>query len=261
MKTYEIVRADPSGNVTVFVLTDVEREDRPALAAKIMALPELKADQVAFVCPQPDCLDGAFEMMAGEFCGNASRAYGLLLARQKCETGRLHKTLRVSGCDKPITVTVDTERATAEAEMPLPQLVLPVDDGIVKGVLVHLGGIAHLVVEDVTPSASYFAKVQYVFNSIKPVEAYGICFVKGNTLTPLIRVPATNTLVFEGSCGSGALAAAVAMSRGNGNGRYGYRLVQPAGVVETNVTLHGGHVVEASIGGDVRLDDPVTITL
>ena len=43
-----ILRADPAGNITVFVLDPVERAQRAAIAARIMAIPSLKAEQVAF---------------------------------------------------------------------------------------------------------------------------------------------------------------------------------------------------------------------
>ena len=40
-----ILRADPAGNITVFVLDPVEKAQRAAIAEKIMAIPELKAEQ------------------------------------------------------------------------------------------------------------------------------------------------------------------------------------------------------------------------
>ena len=41
-----ILRADPAGNITVFVLDPVEKAQRAAIAEKIMAIPALKAEQV-----------------------------------------------------------------------------------------------------------------------------------------------------------------------------------------------------------------------
>ena len=46
------------------------------------------------------------------------------------------------------------------------------------------------------------------------LEAYGVCFIEGERMTPLVKVPEAGTLVFEGSCGSGTLASAIALSRG-----------------------------------------------
>ena len=46
-----ILRADPAGNITIFVLDQVEKAQRAAIAEKIMAIPALKAEQVGYACP------------------------------------------------------------------------------------------------------------------------------------------------------------------------------------------------------------------
>ena len=73
------IPADPAGNLTGLVLTPVAREVRPALAAQLMARCPEGFEQIAFV--DEDSLTGPLprmEMMGGEFCGNASRAFGWL---------------------------------------------------------------------------------------------------------------------------------------------------------------------------------------
>lgn len=41
-----VLRADPAGNITLFVLDPIERERRAALAAELMRrLPDMKIDQ------------------------------------------------------------------------------------------------------------------------------------------------------------------------------------------------------------------------
>ena len=72
-----VLRADPAGNITLYVLDPIERERRAALAAELMRrLPDMKIDQVGFACSADADTDGRMEMMGGEFCGNATRAYG-----------------------------------------------------------------------------------------------------------------------------------------------------------------------------------------
>lgn len=122
MRKLRVVRADPAGNITLFVLTPVGKAECAAVATQLMAIRELQAEQVGFIFP-----NGHMEMEAGEFCGNASRAYGFLLAKQQGLAGCRSMQLSVSGCDHPITVTVDMDAGTAEAEMPLPKFVRPVD--------------------------------------------------------------------------------------------------------------------------------------
>ena len=100
-----VLRADPAGNITLFVLDPIERERRAALAAELMRrLPDMKIDQVGFACPADADTDGRMEMMGGEFCGNATRAYAMYVARQR--GGLSEVRLRVSGCDHIVTAAV-----------------------------------------------------------------------------------------------------------------------------------------------------------
>ena len=76
-----VLRADPAGNITLFVLSRVEKKDYATVAKRLMEHTELAVEQVGFIH------DGRMDMEAGEFCGNASRAYGMLVAREKGVTG------------------------------------------------------------------------------------------------------------------------------------------------------------------------------
>lgn len=254
-----VLRADPAGNITLFVLDPVPKGDRAGIAARLMALPGTDTEQVGFVCPPLQGGAGRMEMAGGEFCGNATRAFGMLTARQ---LGGVSQVLvEVSGCVAPVTVDVDLSAGTARAQMPLPRAVNCVRADGHPGVLVDLGGIAHLVVEDVLPSQAFFERVEPVFRDIPGLEAYGVIFLDGRkgTMTPLVKVPAAGTLVWEGSCGSGTLAAAVAQSQSDGSFVRAY--VQPAGIVEACVVRRDGEMVSAWIGGPVTLDAPREIEI
>ena len=87
----ELVMADPAGNRTALVLSPVPPEGRGPLAARLMALPELHAEQVGFVLPPS--AGGLFrlEMMGGEFCGNAARSFGLYLAGSQGRSGEMFR--------------------------------------------------------------------------------------------------------------------------------------------------------------------------
>ena len=255
-----ILRADPAGNITVYVLDEVDRAKRAEVAAKIMEIEELKCEQVGFVYPTQEGGDGRMEMMGGEFCGNATRAFGLLVAKQMGGAKQVH--IETSGCDHIVTVDTDLEAGTSRAEMPTPQSVTQVKVDDTPGILVHLGGIAHLIVENVEPTEEFFAKAEeQVLNALNPIDAYGVIYldtVKG-TMTPLVKVVEPNTLVWEGSCGSGSLAAAVAQSQDAGDGEFARDYVQPAGIVRATVVRENGKVVAAYIGGPVGLDEPTTV--
>lgn len=260
----EVIRANPAGNITLFVKTPVEKADRAPFAEKLLAMEEFAAEQVGYYCPADEGYDGHMEMAGGEFCGNASRAYGFLTAREKGLEGKVHLTLDVSGSDVPVGVDVDTDEGTARASMPLPLFVRQDEAGGEEGILVHLGGIAHFVVTDVEPTEEFFNKAESeIFEELMPIDAYGVMFLDSETgrLTPLVKVPAANSLYWEGSCGSGSLATVIADTEGMPDGSYAIDLVQPAGTVRAEVTREGGNVTEAYIGGSVSVDPPVMVEI
>ncbi len=260
----EVIRANPAGNITLFVKTPVEKAIRGSLAEKLLAIEEFAAEQVGYYCEPGEGFDGHMEMAGGEFCGNASRAYGFLMAQEKGLTGKVHLTLDVSGSDVPVEVDADMDEGTARASMPLPRFVKPAEAGGTPGVLVHLGGIAHFVVEDIEPTEEFFDKAEAeIFKDMKELDAYGVMFTDSETgrLTPLVKVPAANSLYWEGSCGSGSLATAIAGTEGMPDGDYAMDLVQPAGTVRAEVTREGGKVKKAFIGGNISIDEPKYIEI
>ena len=255
-----VQRADPAGNITLFVLDPVPKGDRAGISTCLMS--RLSAEQVGFVCPPCQGGDGRLEMMAGEFCGNATRAFGMLTAQKRGITqGRL--LIETSGCPHPVQVSVDLKAGSAQAQMPLPRGMGRTEVDGRLGTLVDLGGIAHFVVEDVPPSRSFFERAEPLFRDIPDLDAYGVIFLNPaeHTMTPLVKVPATNTLVWEGSCGSGSLAAALAQSQDAPDGPFVRTYTQPAGVISVTVIRRDGEEVFASIGGPVILDPPVEVQL
>ncbi len=261
MATYQILRADPAGNITLFVMDQVEKTKRPALSARLMGIPELAAEQVGFYCTPAQGGDGRMEMMGGEFCGNATRAFGMLIAKEMGKSGRVN--IETSGCEAPVCVDVDLEKGTSRSQMPLPLFAREMSTSQGKGTLVHLGGIAHLVVKGVEPSLSFFAEVESVFEEFPDLDAYGVIFLddQKGTMTPLVKVPAAGSLVWEGSCGSGSLAAAVSESEEINEGVFEKEYIQPAGTVRATVEKEGGQVVATYIGGPVSLGEIISVTL
>ena len=172
----KVLRADPAGNITLFVLSPVEKEYRAALAEKLMALERFKAEQVGYCCAIEDGVDGHMEMSGGEFCGNATRAYGMLTAKNSGLCGKAHLTLRVSGCEHPVGVDVDMDNQTARSEMPLPVFVRREAVGAVEGTLVHLGGIAHFVVKNVPPSLAFLNRPSKCSSPWTALTPTALCF-------------------------------------------------------------------------------------
>ena len=202
-------------------------------------------------------------MAGGEFCGNATRAFAMVLQQEYGVASPSSMLLEVSGCSHLVHAFSDLSAGTAEAEMPLPRSIRKLTVGGQEGVLVDLEGIAHLVVENVEPSLEFFQSVEPVFQGIPDLEAYGVMFLEraSSRITPLVKVPSAHTLVWEGSCGSGSVATAVACSMGAPDGQYAQSLVQPAGVIRVKLNLDQGQVTQVSIGGPVTLDAPVSVTI
>ena len=99
-----------------------------------------------------------------------------------------------------------------------------------------------------------------MFASLGALDAYGVIFLDGTNLTPLVKVPAVNSLVWEGSCGSGSLAAAIAQSAGM-DGVFERDYIQPAGTIRVTVERRGGEVTSAYIGGRVTLDEAIEVEI
>lgn len=169
----------------------------------------------------------------------------------------------MSGCDHAVTAQVDLKSGTARAEMPCPRSVKRVTVNGHEGTLVDLTGIAHFVVEGVEPSEGFFRAAESIFSGIAGLDACGVIFLDAEkrSMTPLVKVIETDSLVWEGSCGSGSVACAVAQSERMENGGFSCEYRQPAGTVRASVERQGGNVIAASIGGEVTLDEPMRITL
>ncbi len=256
-----VLRADPAGNITLFVLDPVPSPLRPTVTAQLLSDPALRAEQVAYCCPPEQGGHGRIEMAGGEFCGNATRAYAMLLAQKLGADAPSSLLLEVSGCAGLIAASARLADGTAQAEMPLPRNVRRLSLDGIPATFVDLPGIAHLVVENIPPSLDFYRRWKHVFPDSP--EACGIMFLEenGRRMTPLVEVPAAGSLVWEGSCGSGSLAAATALCLSSPDGPYSLELLQPSGVIQVALTIRQDSVSRAAIGGPVRLDPPVTVEI
>ena len=257
-----VLLANPSGNVTLFVLDPVPARQRAQTAAQLMErLPDWGIEQVGFFCPPVNGGEGRLEMAGGEFCGNAARAFGMLLAKLGGMRGPTQMRVEVSGCPDCVSVESDVSRGVADAEMPLPLFTRPVDLPQLHGTLVHLGGIAHLVLPDTKPEENLLHLAKPLFRSYPELSAYGLVFQSGPYLTPLVRVPEAGTMVWEGSCGSGTVAAAIVESLHSPQERFTRDYIHPAGIIRATVCREGEELRWCKIGGEVLLGSPEYVEL
>ncbi len=254
-KKIDIIVANPSGNITIFVKTPVPRSEYQPVAAQLLAMDEFAAEQVAFILPQTpgseSGVDGAMEMCGLEFCGNASRSFALMLAQEAGETGITKKTVQVSGCTEPLTVELDMESQRAKIRMPDPLSC----EKKQECTIVDFGGILHIIVEDLPPEKEIFEMMhRRIYDQMNP-PAMGVMFWDSaeKKLTPVVYVKDVDTTYFEGSCGSGTTALAAAFSLGKPDGTYSWTVPQPAGTIDATAVVKDGRAAELYIESPVEI--------
>lgn len=245
--------ADPAGNITAFVMNPVPREDYAAVAKEILNDESVRAEQVAFVTG-PDSM----EMSGMEFCGNASRAFALMLAKKRRLDGRADVRIRVSGTDRPLTVTVVPEIDYARLAMPIHRRIVP---DVLGGTLVDYGGIMHLVLDGVPASREKFDELRAEMVRRYDPPALGVMFCDGPRMTPVVYVRDVDSTYFEGSCGSGSTAYAAAHAAGRPDGRYAFEIRQPKGVIVASAAVSDGAVRKVTIESGVAFEPERTMEL
>lgn len=103
--------------------------------------------------------------------------------------------------------------------MPLHEIVydyeIEYDSILYKGTIVEFQGIMHLIIEihDNVSKEEFFNIVKEDFK-YKEYDAFGIMFsnIENYSMIPLVYVKATDSLVWERGCGSGATAMGIAVS-------------------------------------------------
>ena len=206
-KTFNYFRANPCGNITGFVVAPVYPGYRKAYTDCIMEQIDKDVEQVAFISPAYEGAPLRMDMMGGEFCANATRAYGLYSASFYDTDGLVDIEVYVSGHEGTTDVIADVENQKAY---------VAIDDPIGKEnvkidgkdyTLIKLHGISHLIVEE-EEDKEFVDKALEVLKKDHKDEAYGVLFFDKEKLEmiPYIYVEGSETLFRESSCGSGTIA-------------------------------------------------------
>ncbi len=261
---YDIVVADATGNITIFVLTKIPRSEYAGIAQKLLALQELKGEQVCFVID-----DDNAEMSGLEFCGNASRSFGLLKAKRLGIQGEGTVSINMSGSKVPLEVFVNTGSNFTRIRMPLPLKIQPLNLTTIIGgyqaLRMDFDGITHVIVFDMPAVRDKFEVIkEYIQNQDDP-PAIGVMFFDRKTreMTPVVYVKDVDTTYFEGSCGSGTTAAAIALAleEERKDASFTYEIDQPAGCIASNVVVKAGQLQSVTIEGVVQLSSPISVEL
>lgn len=259
-----ITMADPAGNRTAFAEGDVRPEHYAAVGAALLKEADLRAEQAGFLCPPRAGGIGRLEMMGGEFCGNAARSFGLWLGGRAGKGAGDTVPIEISGSSSVLDVLL--EENGSWISMPLPERIITVEvpdaDGrLLKLPAVVLEGITHVVLENRGVCEALAHAVIEKAADETGADAVGAIFVTGNHMTPAVWVRATDSFVWESSCGSGTLAATTWLGRDVQDGTFALELIQPGGVLKGGFTKKSGAFTEARIGGPVFLEPPVRKTV
>ena len=241
MKTVHYVLADPTGNHTVLVRTPVPPSQRRAVADALMAM-EPTAEQVGFV--QATTLT----MTGGEFCGNASLAAAALHCREQgLPAGQTAAvTLTVSGAPHPVAVTVTAAadgRYTGRVAMPKPVAMacrtLPFFPEATALPVIAFPGITHVIVESPLEQTQAETIIRPLCRHMG-ADALGLLLFDraAGRLTPLVYVPAADTLYWENSCASGTAAVGAWLFQEQGHPRH-LALTQPGGTLTADADQQG----------------------
>jgi diaminopimelate epimerase len=288
----EIVVADPAKNITVFVLgpwpnsalpkSALEgREQRAEISRVLLADPRFKAEQVGFVLPPTESRPlWRLEMMGGEFCGNAARSFGLYVARETGLKGQASVQIEISGAAGPLTVTADLADGRAEVEIPKPAAISALEFEGRCLPLVIFDGIVHAIVEGIPVGERVFHRIRgeiekkFLTEDSPLPDAIGVMFLDAESrldsnragiakvpplMRPAVYVRATDSLVFESSCGSGTAALAAWETRNAGDGENVLTVKQSGGVIEARVCRKNGELAAIYIGGPVSLSGRISV--
>ena len=247
---------DPTKNITLLVTTPVPRAAQ-VRAAEYLLHREKKAEQVAFLEFSPSG-GKRLQMMGGEFCGNATMAYGAWLCRQDHldhgETADL--LLEVSGTREavPCSVTAVRDSYLGTVTMPLPEKAEAMDfDGRSLGV-VHLPGICHIIAPAGDIPEAEAESLLRRWSARLPGEAAGLLLLDEASMSmkPLVYVKATDSMVWENGCGSGSAAVGAWLTKRRG-GPQCISLHQPGGVISIVTTADGSRLTGLTITGVVKI--------
>lgn len=259
-RIFDYFRANPAGNITGFVLGNVEKQERPIIANAIIEQIDDTVEQVGFISEDSE---GKYrmDMMGGEFCGNATRSFGLFVSIAKELKGYNKLYLKVSGTEDDIEVITNTDEMTSEISLSPAKKTEYVSLLGKEYFTVFLDGIIHTIIDDREENIPYTNQIIDELKGKFSEDAYGCLFLNKNTLemVPFVYVSETDTLIREGSCGSGTIATGYYLNQ-NQDPDFSAAIIQPGGVIEVKARPDEDKILY-SIGGEVEFGRLEEITL
>ncbi len=255
----------PSGNPTAIVVGYPQNKNLTELNAQIMAAwPSQDGCEIEQCCyvttPTNPAAAISIQMLAGEFCGNATRsAVQFLTKGQNCRG-----LIEASGVAYPLEFEVRDEEVAVQMPLPDSGLIEQVDEGS----LVNLDGISQLVVT--APPEGGESPRQLLVGLLASNKyglagrpAAGVCYYNPDSREAqfCVWVNAVDTMFDETACGSGTCAIGIAAAYALGES-VRLEVIQPSGEpITTEARYAAGGVVRSFISGKVQTiyDGPLSL--
>lgn len=259
------VKTSPNENMTLLIESPVPRSHHLEVAKALIAYGSVYAEQAGYIEePENKAACARLQMMAGEFCGNATLSLGAyLFSKEHPKTGDQKAfLLEVSGADDLIRCRMEKEANgyLGQLSMPLPTGITTetyVLDGVSYELeTVYLPGITHIIVSKALWGENAREKAEqavHAWESQISAEAFGILLFDETamTLEPLVCVK-NASLVWERGCGSGttALGALLATQK---QASLSLRLKQPGGVMQMDAHWENGALQDLTLTVHVNI--------
>lgn len=262
------IKANPSGNTTVFILDPVPKEQYAQVSKAVLSYENVGAEQLGFIIHDESCPNGwRMEMAGGEFCGNASRSFAAWLgmcgqvgAPKMLSDPEMELTISVSGSSQPLVTQLKRMECDnccyVTVHMPLPLRILTGNDPwFGEYSLVIFDGISHMVLWNHEEHSEDVEKMKAFLSAVGPMpEAFGLMYFNEaeHRMKPLVYVDNPRTLVWENSCGSGSSAVASALAHRKKDTVQDILLRQPGGDLRLSAVWDKESVTELILGGVIQ---------
>lgn len=253
MPAFPFYKLSPSGNTTLFLLAPIG-PDAGEYCRQALGPEGIGAEQ----CGIADLDDRRLQMGGGEFCANACRAFGALMAacHKISMTGEQASfDMEISGSPAPVHLTVRGQAPLWEVSA-----TFLVQDFFIEPVapgrlMTRLPGISHLLLADVWPEAAALPALASESRQLYDLgvsPANGVVWWREKDgileILPHVEVPSAGTSMLESSCGSASLALALALQASTG--KKSFLIRQPCASL-LSINLGKDHT--AALSGEVRL--------
>lgn len=261
----KFIKTSPTENMTLLIETPVARAEQLAVAERLIAYGSVYAEQAGYIeQAESPAAEKRLQMMAGEFCGNASLSLAAWLAKEKNLPigGKTEILLEVSGAEKLVRCEMERQtenRFCGKVAMPLPQAIetreFTLDGEKIKLTAVAFAGITHIIVpvslwgEAAMEKAERAAKAWA--QDLSPVFGILLFDEEKNSLKPLVAVEDVS-LIWERGCGSGTSAVGAYLAVREKRA-VTVALKQPGGVMQAAVSYADGRITGIEMTGSVAI--------